>query len=393
MKCCLLAGIPRLLIAIFLSISAEHSVLAQGRCVVLRSFGYPIEAGSELRSTILVTDAALYGTTFAGGSYNRGTVFGLRRNGRFDVLYSFSAGNNGFSPESGLVLAKDGALYGTAAGGGTRQSGVIFKLNTDGSGFKVVHNFDSQIDGREPRARLLEGTNGKLYGVTMIGGPSGGGALFALNTNGTDFKVLQAFSLSSRDGTTPAGELIEGDDSVLYGATAAGGIAQSGVVYKLNTDGSGFKVLHRFGPTGDDGRNPAGRLLRAGKVLYGVTSSGGPLSCGTIFKLNVDGSGYGTLHRFDNENRRPTGGLVRDEEGSLYGTTAMGGTYTGGSIFKLTADKKYSVVHHFGRLGLTADSNDGRGPMAGLTMDADGIIYGTTEAGGAYALGTIFSFE
>jgi uncharacterized repeat protein (TIGR03803 family) len=117
------------------------------------------------------------------------------------------------------------------------------------------------------------------------------------------------------------------------------------------------------------------------------------MGCGTVFKLNIDGSGYETLHRFDNQNRRPTGGLVRDEDGALYGTTGMGGTFTGGTLFRITAGGKYSVVHHFGRLGLTVDGNDGRGPMAGLSMSEDGVIYGTTEAGGAYALGTVFSLE
>jgi uncharacterized repeat protein (TIGR03803 family) len=380
-------------VAILLSLATSHSVWGQGKCVVLKSFGYPVQSGSEPRGTILVADGMLYGTTLVGGAYNRGTVFSMRLNGSdFHVLHSFNV-NDGYNPESGLVLGIDGALYGTAAGGGARNSGVVFKLNTDGTGFKVLHNLDFATSGREPRAGLIEARDGKLYGVAMAGGSSGGGTIFALNTNGTVFKVVHSFNAVSSDGATPAGELIEDDAGALYGVAAGGGHAQSGLIFRVNLQDSRFTVLHRFGATGNDGRNPTGRLLCHGKVLYGITATGGPLGCGTVFMLNVDGSGYQTLHRFNNENRSPIGPLVRRKDGTLYGVTSVGGTYNGGSIFQLTSDRKYSVIHYFGRLDTRPEEHGGRGPLAGLTIDENETIYGTTQAGGAHALGMVFSFK
>src|SRR5207249_8175964 len=142
-------------------------------------------------------------------------------------------------------------------------------------------------DGKNPLAGLVLGGD-TLYGTTSDGGAWGGGAVFKLNTDGSDFAVLHSFtaySSSNADGADPRAELtLVG--STLYGTTAAGGSGGSGTVFKVDTNGNGFAVLHSFYYTNTDGDFPRGRLVLSGETLYGTTSYGGTWNGGTVFKVN-----------------------------------------------------------------------------------------------------------
>src|SRR5205814_4145101 len=94
-----------------------------------------------------------------------------------------------------LVEASDGTFYGTTFGGGTTGSGTVFKLNKNGSGYAVLHSFgdsNADADGLSP-IRLVEESSGTLYGVASVGGASGGGAVFKLNTNGSGYMLVRRF--------------------------------------------------------------------------------------------------------------------------------------------------------------------------------------------------------
>ncbi len=131
-----------------------------------------------------------------------------------------------------------------------------------------------------------------LYGTAGRGGTSGSGAVFAINTDGTGFTNLHSFTASftangwpepNTDGAWPIGGLIL-SGSTLYGTTGYGGASGSGVVFAVNTDGSGFALLHNF--TGIDGWLAEGSLISTSSALYGTTHYGGSSGNGTVFNIS-----------------------------------------------------------------------------------------------------------
>jgi uncharacterized repeat protein (TIGR03803 family) len=132
-----------------------------------------------------------------------------------------------------------------------------------------------------------------LYGTTEWGGSPGYGTVFAVNTDGTGFTTLYSFTGGS-DGANPyAGLILSGN--TLYGTTEWGGSSGNGTVFALNTDGTGFTVLHTFtalyGPyyssTNSDGANPQASLILSGNTLYGTAKNGGTNGLGTVFSIFI----------------------------------------------------------------------------------------------------------
>jgi len=111
--------------------------------------------------------------------------------------------------------------------------------------------------------------------------------------------------------------------------------------------------------------------------------------CGTVFKLDTSGSNFAVLHNFSiTDGSNPSAGLILDPSGNLYGTTAYGGSANQGTVFKIpAAGGTLTVLHNFGD-GTVA--NDGAVPFAGLILDASGSLYGTTNLGGSSGVGTMF---
>jgi uncharacterized repeat protein (TIGR03803 family) len=197
----------------------------------------------------------------------------------------------------------------------------------------------------------------------------------------------------------------------LYGATAGGGLAGLGTIFRLDSAGNETTLYSFTGAANGDGANPnAGLVLDSAGNLYGTTTSGGvitclsgdftgaepgPPGCGTVFK--VDPSGNETvLYKFTGTNgdgANPEAGLIMDSTGILYGTTARGGSANNGTVFKLNTSGNESVLYSF-----TDTNGDGANPEAGLIMDSTGNLYGTTESGGftcfyAFECGTVFTLD
>ncbi len=200
-----------------------------------------------------------------------------------------SVSADGSAPQAVLIQGTDGALYGTTQSGGLGGSGgIVFKLNTAGSGYQILKKF-SGADGISPGAPLLQGQDGALYGATAIGGQAGAGTVFKINTDGTGFKVLRSFTGADGDGKYPEGALVQTENGILYGTTAGGGIplpGGNGTVFQLNPNGTGYAVLRRFVQNSYDGLSPGSGLLKASNgTLYGTTPNGGKDQNGTIFSI------------------------------------------------------------------------------------------------------------
>ena len=357
----------------------------------VHSFGFTNWIGRNPQAVLIrAGDGNLYGTTRLGGRADRGTIFRLHTNGTsFGVIHNFY-GTNGSAPTCGVIEGKDGLLFGTASRGGTPNKGVVFRVNKDGDGFMLLHEFGTVTgDGASPVGGLLEGSDGLLYGTTAEGGTNTAGTLFKLRKDGGDYAIVRHLSLS--EGRSPQGSLIEAGDGRIYGTTSGGGTNGAGVVFGVGSNGDGFAVLHEFG--GADGSAPFGALL-AGRdgFLYGTTRDGGLSDAGTVFRLTKDGNTFEVLWDFWGDGwdgLKPFSTLVEGTDGGLYGTTAGGGVTNGGIVFRLNKDgSAYQVLWSFGE---TFD--DGGSPVSGLFSTADGRLFGTTFSGGGSDSGTLFSLR
>jgi uncharacterized repeat protein (TIGR03803 family) len=353
--------------------------------------------GSTPYAGLTVVGNTLYGTARDGGSAGKGTVFKVSIDGTgFTTLYSFSD-SVGDDPYAGLVLLSD-TLFGTTSYGGDGY-GTVFTLGTDGAGFTTVYSFSSTgSDGAYTHSGLVL-AGGTLYGTTPEQGSGLEGTVFKVNMNGTGFSVLHGFTPLSWSGSAntngdggwpEAGLLLSGN--TLYGTACYGGGGGNGVVFQVNTDGTGFAALHSFTSEGvfisSDGANPVAPLSLSGNTLYGTTRSGGSADYGTVFKLNTEGTGFTTLHSFSGggDGAYPEAGLVLSGN-TLYGTTSGGGGDYEGTVFKVNVNGTgFGALHSF------SGGSDGGFPDAGLVLSGD-TLYGTTTLGGSAGHGTVFALK
>jgi uncharacterized repeat protein (TIGR03803 family) len=313
---------------------------------------------------------------------------------------------------TGLLLSSN-VLYGTISG--INQSSVMFKMNTNGTGFTNLYTFspvafsspgvNTNTDGANSQGQLLLSGN-TLYGTTEAGGFNGEGTLFAVNTDGTGFTNLHNFSatvysgfFSNSDGAIPsAGLVLYGN--TLYGTTTTGGSFGGGTVFTIHTDGTGFTNLYNFSVDYVAGGGLKSNLVLSNNILYGTTSVGGSSSNGTVFALNTDGTGFTNLHSFsattvqgtNSDGANPKAGLILTGN-TLYGTATAGGTiYTGtgrlamgGTVFAVNTDgTDFTNLHSF-------RGSDGGHPIAGLVLSGN-VLYGTTQQGGdSQSDGTVFA--
>lgn len=297
----------------------------------------------------------------------------------FSLIKNFSS-NDGITPVGGLILSSN-TLYGTTTDGGGFLSGTLFKINTDGSNYTVLKNF-SQADGYNARPTLTLSGN-TLYGTTYYGGSSNYGTVFKVNTDGSNYTVLMHFTNSDSGQYPEAGVTLSGD--TLYGATLHGGNSDRGLLFKLNTNGTGFTVIKQF--ASGESANPKATLTLSGNTLYGISLYGGISNIGTVFKINTDGSAYAILKSFTGTNNgdSPCGSLVLSGS-TLYGTTFYGGSSDNGTVFSLnTNGTGFTVLKSFA-------GSDGALPFAGLTLSGS-TLYGTTSEGGNANVGTVFKLK
>ncbi len=230
-----------------------------------------------------VSGKTLFGMTFGGGANGYGLIFSLDTDGtRFTDLYDFSPAS-GYEPEGSLILSADGnKLYGMTRSGGTALNplGTLFVIDTNGAGYRVLLNFDG-TNGSEPGygQLTLSASGSVLYGMTQLGGVNAIGNIFSMDTDGTAYRDLLDFDITT--GQYAWGSLIL-SDSLLYGMTEWGGTAQLGNIFSVDTNGTHFTNLHLFNHT--DGSDPFGALTLYKGALYGMCRDGGLNETGDIFK-------------------------------------------------------------------------------------------------------------
>ncbi len=369
-----------------------------------------LDGSTPVGQLIQGQDGFLYGTTSDGGAYGAGTIYKMAPDGSgFTTLYSLHQRSY-----SGLSQGSDGALYGTTLfGGGAGFNGSVYKARPDGASivdlyfFPLVNNSFGP-DGNNPISAPVVGGDGYVYGVAPQGGtifnpPFGGGVVYKLATDGSTFQVLHAFT--GGDGAQPFGALILGNDGLLYGTTAGGGVNGAGAVSRIGRDGAAFQTLYDFG---NEANLPfAGLMQGSDGLMYGTTINGNPDLGGTLFKLGTDGTGFSVLAGFDYRpdlffflggQQVPHSTVVEGQDGNLYGSSLTGGT--NGTLYRVARDGSgLTTLYSFSPLSppsTTPNSSntnsDGAYPLATM-IASDGNLYGTTSYGGANGQGTIFKYS
>lgn len=340
---------------------------------------------------IVIAGNTIYGTCFSGGQYGYGSIFRVNTDGtQFTNLFSFNRGTNdlvhgtypnntGVNPVPGLVLISN-TLYGATFAGGPNLAGSIFKINTDGSGFATLHNFNV-TDGQSLQHGLTLSSN-LLYGTTVLGGSNGYGNIFSIDTSGGISFLYQFTNLVEAYG----GLVITNDN--IYGFGRFGQNTQ-GLVYRLGP--GGYSILYTF--SGVDGSRPESTPTLSGNTLFGATFQGGTNGAGNIFRIDLDGSNYTNLYSFT-----PSGGANMDGSNPyeftgfilsgnrLYGTASGGGSGGQGTVYQLNTDGSgFRVLHSFGYV-------DGSNPEP-LAL-SNGTLYGGTWygfRGSSLGNGTVFA--
>lgn len=342
--------------------------------------------GAYCSSALTATpNGSLLGAASAGGAWDAGALFKVASDGSESLLHSFAGGrNDGAGASAGLELASDGNYYGCTGAGGAHNLGTVFRMSQAGK-VTVIHSF-SGSDGAAPAAAPVEAADGNLYGTTSAGGKSGLGVVYRISLAGK-FSVLHTFDVSS--GASPYSGLLAASDGNLYGTTEAGGSAGDGVVFSMSTSGS-YSVVHVF--TGPDGSGPTGASLiqATNGALYGTTFAGGASGVGTLFSLTTAGV-YSLLYSFAGspaDGANPQSGLIQGSDGYLYGVTSLGGSSNLGTAFRADTSGNVVLLHSF-----AGEFSDGSQPAAPLAEGLNANLYGTTDQGGEYGVGSIFELQ
>ena len=342
-----------------------------------------------------VDGTTLYGMAKMGGDNDMGTIFKFNYDGTgYTTIHEFTGGaTNGRNPMGSLIVIGS-TLYGMTWFGGTNDMGTIFKMQTDGTSFTILHSFSGgSNDGKYPYGDLTP-IGSTLYGMTAYGGDTDVGTIFKINSDGTGFALLHEFTGGPNEGIFPHGSLIL-DNTTFYGMTSQGGSyyfgsTPCGIIFKIETDGTGFTCLHEFEGGDNDGRYPWGSLLQNGATLYGMTSRGGSgFDNGTIFKIGKDGTGHTILHEFDNsttDGALPHGDLILVNS-KFYGLAVEGGANSDGVMFEMDIDgSNFTIIHNFRYSG-----SNGKWPYGTLTHSGE-KLFGMTSRGGDFDEGIIFQY-
>ena len=318
---------------------------------------FPFGGPSAPECTLVETSPGVFYGTTSTGSGSAGTLFRVTSDGSFAVMHTFDAGTEGASPVGALVQGFDGKLYGVASQGGGEGNGTIFRSNLRGD-VEVLHDVSSGTP-----YSLIQAANGALYGTT-----SGGEGAYRLSSSGHP-QTIHAFT--GAEGS-PVGPLTQASDGNFYGVTSVG-------IYRL-TPGGAFQMLHPF--SGLDGSSPVGNLAqsRDGR-LYGVNAFGGAHNFGTVYSISLAG-GFRVDHAFTGgaDFGYPLTGTARANDGFVYGATGLGP----GQVFRVGGGTYEVVV----TLPSTMPGGNPNFPSPAVVQGSDGKLYGvqTTFGGSVYSL-------
>jgi len=289
----------------------------QGQFRSLHTFLSPYADGSSPWSGLVEgSDGYLYGTTYDGGATGAGTIYKINKSGEFHKLHDFCqpralCTKEGASPRSGLVVGRDGNLYGRTTWAGPGGGGTIFRVTPSGD-FATIFSFNGATTGGGGTGGLVQASDGNLYGNTRT-------AVFRVTPAGQG-TVLYHFD-PSKDGAGAGDALIQAADGNMYGLTEG-----PGAIFRISLDGK-YQRVHLLNPA-VEGFGPNTLVQTKDGNLWGSTTNTGPANGGgAVFTVTT----AGTLVQSTFLDVRQTGvnslaPLIQASDGKLYGTTSSGGS-------------------------------------------------------------------
>jgi uncharacterized repeat protein (TIGR03803 family) len=290
----------------------------------------------------------LYGVNQLGGkptvgtkicmTFGCGTLFRLSHNinggWTFHLLHAFTGESDGINPGS-VTLDASGNVFVTAFPGVQTSSGTIFEM-VGGTQGTVIYNFIGTANGDEPDGPGVFDAAGNLYGTGAGGGANDLGVVYELTPSSSGQwteSVLHSFT-GGNDGDLPQGNLAFDSSGNLFGSAGQNGAGKNGVIFELSPNSGGQwteTTIYAF-TGGSDGDTPMGVVRDADGNLFGTTGGSGDATCrcGTVFELTPSTGGWSeiTLHDFtgQHDGKYPTSSAVLlDANGNLYGATIDGG--------------------------------------------------------------------
>ncbi len=345
----------------------------------LHTFNSATDGSNVIAGVTEVPGDILFGVANFGGPSDGGTIYSIHKDGTgFTIHHQFDISNpfdpQGSQPQSRLVLF-DGRLFGTTTGGGSAGVGVIFTINLDGSGYKVLHEFPAGFIGigDMPNGDISITSNARIIGAynQFTSFQTGYQRFFKVDTSGNNFEGFGIVNQRENGHFNNTPLLI--DDETIFFTTQTLGRHDGGVFSQGDTSGTSSGLFH-FGASAN-GFKP-GELIKAsdGK-FYGTTVYGGPGGNGTIYSMSTNGTGYTKLHEFnDAQGYEPVGKLLEASDSKLYGALAWGGATGGGCLYRIDKDgNNFQMLYNF------SDITNGYSPFGSLVEDASGFLYGSTN--------------
>jgi uncharacterized repeat protein (TIGR03803 family) len=332
----------------------------------------------------------IWGVTPNGGANNKGTVFYVNADGSdFTTVLAFTD-STGWGPEGGLCLAPNGMLYGTTLMGGlgSPAAGTLYMVDPSNNTFTKLQDFQI-TDGGLNWSTPIVADDGMLYfGSYASATGNGGGAIFRLDP--TDNSLTEVYGLTqATDGGAITGRLMQASDGMLYGTASQGGANnQAGTLFRYDPVGDVFTKLHDFdGAAG--GRTPYGGLCEADNGwLYGTTFEGGTNNRGLLYKYHPVLNDFQVVYNFsENNGINSWSSLLRLGPDLLIGSVATGGLNSGGYHFTVVlSTDEVNVVTNFSIV-------PGANPIGDLLLAPDDQPYGLLSQGGNGFFGTLYRLD
>ncbi len=432
------------------------------------------DGGDEPHGSLVADGSTLYGMTYKGGANNKGVIFKLTPPSdpsggdpyTYEAMYSFGSDQpancpaDGCFPRHGSMTLHAGTLYGAAISGGVPTvnfaggGGVLFSVSTTKTGassnpygYQVIHAFSgatqkpesaassSKPDGDQPHSGPYLAPDGKLYGMTQLGGDDDVGTVYSIEAGSNTSGYEVVFSFKSESGATgnktgpgnkPHGAPIVLENGCIYGMTRSGGDLQlsyqsgsaggtalgGGTVFAYDPkSGEAQRDVYVFKDDKHSGAQPLhGNMIEVGGLLYAMTHNGGEHSHassgadprlikghGVVFSYDPTADASANAHELiyafgsqAGDGEHPLGSLVASIDGkTLYGLTGHGGKGNGGTAFSVAAsggETSEATLYDF------ATKSEGVNPGDSVIL-VDGMLIGMTRSGGAHGKGVVFTLD
>ncbi len=327
----------------------------------------------------------MWGVTSAGGESGLGAVYSANVDATGLAAKGGFPGIKGNSPQYvKLIEMSDGALYGTTLAGGVYTKGIIFRYFPESGVYEALVDFDGVTKGSYPYGSLVSGGNGKLYGVTSEGGINGQGVFFEFDPATKTFTKRHDFD--GPTGANPFGDPVLGATGSLYGVTQKGGASNNGTIYEYNI--ATATLIKKKDMVTSTGTMPFGGLVSiSSDKLLGMANEGGAANMGTLYEYDRLSNSITKRVDFSGPNgKSPLSQLLVASSGLVYGMTFGGGSSDEGTLFEYNT-ATFTLTKKIDFAGST-----GIRPYGGLMQASNGKLYGCTEQG-LSGYGGIFEFN